>query len=116
MSHGLQFTANYTYSKTIDNAPAIQSSAFYNPYCQACRRGNSDLNFPQIFVANFIYQTPTPSGWNSATRGILGGWQVSGIYRAQSGIPFTIRSGLNKSYTVVGRDIADYANATTRFT
>ncbi len=111
MSHGLQFTANYTYSKTIDNAPAIQSSAFYNPYCEACRRGNSDLNFPQIFVANFIYQTPSPSGWNSATRGILGGWQISGIYRAQSGIPFSIRSGLNKSYTVVGRDLADYANS-----
>jgi len=110
-SHGLQFTANYTYSKTIDDASAYQSSSFYNPYCQICRRGNSDLNFPQIFVANFIYETPSLAGWNSGMKMLLGGWQISGIFRAQSGTPFNVYSGLNKSYTVVGRDTANYANS-----
>jgi hypothetical protein len=111
MSHGLQFTANYTYSHAIDDAPAYQAFSYYNPLCQICRRGNSDLDFPQVFVANFIYQTPALSGRNGGTRAVLGGWQISGIFRAQSGIPFSIQSGLNKSYTVVGTDTADYANS-----
>jgi hypothetical protein len=76
------------------------------------------LNVPDVFTANFIYQTPSLSGRNVATRGILGGWQLSGIYRAQSGYPFTIVSGFNRSYTLInqgnglqGTDHADFANA-----
>ena len=59
---------------------------------------------------NFIYQTPTLAGWNGATSALLGGWEVSGIFRAQSGIPFTIVSGLNQSHDVVGSDYADFAS------
>ena len=111
MSHGLQFTANYTYSHTIDDSAAINTASLDNPFCLQCNRANSDLNFPQIFVANFIYTTPTLAGWNGATRGLLAGWEVSGIFRAQSGIPFTIVSGLNQSYDVVGTDHANYASS-----
>jgi hypothetical protein len=111
MSHGLQFTANYTYSHTLDDSTATPLGGnLDNPFCLRCNRSNSDLNFPQIFVMNFIYQTPTLAGWNGATSALLGGWEVSGIFRAQSGIPFTIVSGLNQSYDVVGSDHADFAS------
>jgi hypothetical protein len=109
MAHGLQFTANYTYSHTIDVAGS-NTKGLHNPLCLICNRGNSDLNFPQIFVANFIYQTPKLAGWNAPVRAILGGWEMSGIYRAQSGIPITILSGLGRSY-VGGTDHADYASS-----
>ena len=110
MVHGLQFTANYTYSKTIDEASSAINT-IHNPRCLTCNRGNSDVDVPQVFVVSFIYQTPSLPGWNHGTRLLLGGWELSGIYRAQSGTPFSIRSGVDNSFTLVGRDHADYANS-----
>lgn len=109
MDHGLQFTANYTYSHTIDIAGS-NTKGLHNPLCVRCNRANSDLNFPQVFNLSFIYQAPELAGQNVVTRSVLGGWQISAIFHAQSGVPFTVVSGLGRSY-VGGTDHADYANA-----
>jgi hypothetical protein len=115
-AHGLQFQANYTYSKTIDMA-AYGTTAFtsgVNDYrCIACNRANSLLDVPQVFIANFIYETPGMKGANAITRGALGGWQLSGIYRAQSGAPFQIVSGETTSWDDRGVDYPDYASGKT---
>jgi hypothetical protein len=112
-SHGLQFSANYTYSHTIDDA-AYGSTAFtsglYDPRCLECNRSTSFLSVPQVFVANFIYETPKLAGSNGATKAVLGGWQLSGIYRAQAGQPFTIVSGQTTTWDARGQDYPDYAN------
>ena len=112
-AHGLQLQANYTYSHTIDYA-AFGTTAFtsgiYDPRCLPCNRANSFLDVPQVFVANFIYQTPSLAGWNGATKAALGGWQVSGIYRAQSGQPFTIDSGQSTSWDNRNLDFPDFAS------
>ena len=47
---------------------------------------------------------------NGAARAILGGWEATGIYRAQSGVPFTVTSGLGQSY-VGGTDHANFASS-----
>jgi hypothetical protein len=113
-NHGLQFTANYTYSKTIDIADSA-TTAFNgnldNPGCVKCNRGNSFIDTPQVFVANFIYETPSLGGWNRATKLALGGWQLSGIYRAQSGQAFSIYCGCNTSWQVASSDYPDYVSA-----
>src|SRR5262249_23170915 len=49
---------------------------------------------PHRFVAHYIYEVP----WFSSSgltklRSVLGGWQISGSIEAQSGQPFTIRTG-----------------------
>ncbi|HEX4488140.1 MAG TPA: hypothetical protein VH088_17820, partial [Terriglobales bacterium] len=107
------FQANYTYSKTIDLA-AYSTSAFtdgVNDYrCIPCNRSTSLLSVPHVFIANFIYETPGLKGSNAIARGALGGWQLSGIYRAQSGAPFTILSGTTTSWDNRGRDYPDYAS------
>jgi hypothetical protein len=43
-------------------------------------------------------------------RHTLGGWQLSGIWRVQSGRPFSVAGGFgnNNSGSLVGRDRADY--------
>ena len=118
-AHGLQLQANYTYSKTIDYA-AYGTTAFtsgiYDPRCIPCNRANSFLDVPQVFIANFIYETPRLAGWNGATKAALGGWQVSGIFRAQSGQPFTIDSGQTTSWDNRGLDFPDFANGHTLHT
>jgi hypothetical protein len=112
-SHGLQFTGNYTYSKTIDwysTATTAFTSGIFNPRCLRCNRSNSSLDVPHTFVANFVYETPTLSTWNAPTRLLLGGWEISGIYRAQSGNTFWITSGQNTSFDNRGQDNPDYAS------
>lgn len=111
-SHGLTFSANYTFAHTIDEAP-YSTTAFTgsvpNPRCIPCNRSNSALDVPQVFVANFIYQTPTLASWNFLTREALGGWELSGIYRAQTGTPVDILSGQTTAWDAVGNDNPDYA-------
>ena len=108
----MQLQANYTWSHTFDYA-AFGTTAFTSgvndPVCVPCNRANSFLSIPQVFIANFIYQTPSLAGWNGATKAALGGWQLSGIYRAQSGQPFTILSGQTTSFDNRGRDYPDWA-------
>ena len=51
--------------------------------------GNSAFDIRQIFVANATYALPwAPARW-------FGGWQLSGIWRVQSGVPFTLSSGVD---------------------
>jgi hypothetical protein len=111
-AHGLQFTANYTYSHTIDISDGA-STAFFNaldnPGCVRCNRGSSYLDTPNVFVANFVYETPAPAGWNKSAKLALGGWQISGIYRAQSGQPFSIYCGCATSWQDDGLDYPSFA-------
>lgn len=114
--HGLQFTANYTYSHNIDLASTgtgINGGYFDDPRCPKCNRANSYIDIPQVFVLNFVYETPSPSGWNRTAKLALGGWQLSGIFRAQSGVPFTLYCGCTSSWQLAGQDWAQYASGVT---
>ncbi len=107
--HGLQtrfdtrfsdivFNANYTWSKTIDNASEIFSTfgggqtvaQSQNPFdTDAGERGLSAFHQKHNFTANFIYELPfykEQSGWVGK---LLGGYQISGIIRLASGRPYT---------------------------
>src|ERR1019366_6760037 len=66
-SNGLQFTANYTRSKIIDEG-ALGSIAFTggvtNPFNIRFNRGISDVNAPDVLSVNWVYQTPGLKGMN----------------------------------------------------
>jgi hypothetical protein len=113
---GLQFMANYTWSHTIDitNTGNDFSGALDDPGCVKCNRGNSYIDTPQVFVANFVYETPTIASWNLIAREAAGGWQISGIYRAQSGPTFTIACGCTESWQDDGQDYPDFATGVHR--
>ena len=80
-----------------------------DPFNARFSRGISDLNFRHVFSANWVYQTPALRGSNALVKGALGSWQISGIWHAQSGIPFGIQGGKgnNSSLSQVGGDRAD---------
>jgi hypothetical protein len=95
-SRGLQFTSNYSWSKSIDNvAPGagVFGSQYTNPFDPNHDRGLSSINYPHIWSNYWVYQTPGLRGSNPVTRGILGDWQISGIWRLQSGNPLGIYGG-----------------------
>ncbi|MEO6051585.1 MAG: TonB-dependent receptor [Pyrinomonadaceae bacterium] len=96
-SQGWQYRAAYTYSKTKDNGEGAFDSVadlnlnFIEPY------STSRLDFPHVFSFESVYDIPFGRGrrWGSdIPRGLnafIGGWQVNGIFRAQSGQTFDVR-------------------------
>jgi hypothetical protein len=111
-SHGLQVTANYTWAHAIsDGYPGtgLNGGGLDDPGCLRCNRGNSNFDVPQTISVNFVYTTPTLSGWNRGTQLALGGWQLSGIFQAHSGLPMTIYCGCTSSWQLAGGDWAQLA-------
>jgi hypothetical protein len=98
-SHGLQFDANYTWSHSIDNGSSVVNTVTGGLVCdlrdlRVCR-GDSDFDVRHLFNANFIYELPfgrgraIGSGIPGWANQIIGGWEVSGIFGARSGLPFS---------------------------
>ncbi len=96
-SAGWQYRAAYTFSRTRDNgegafdAVADRGINFIEPFA------TSRIDFPHVFSFESVYDIPFGRGrlWGSDIPGaldaIIGGWQLNGIFRAQSGQPFDVR-------------------------
>jgi hypothetical protein len=52
-------------------------------------RGPSDFNFTHTAVINALWQVPVPSSLHGLAAGVLRGWELSGIFKANSGVPTT---------------------------
>ncbi len=106
----LQFDFNYTYSKSIDlgsNAERINTfegfgfaSQIINAWAPKQLRAVSDFDTTHQFNANWVWQIPVGQGRTFASgvsgwlNNIIGGWQLTGIWRWTSGYPFTVEPGL----------------------
>ncbi|MBX7173322.1 MAG: TonB-dependent receptor [Pyrinomonadaceae bacterium] len=98
-SQGLGFDFNYTLSHSLDTASgneasgSIRSGAVFilNPLDLNENRGDSDFDARQMINANFIYEIPFGkgkrffNGIGKVGNHILGGWQLTGIYRWNTG-------------------------------
>ena len=110
--HGFQFQSNLTWSRTTDvggsGDPDFESSVS-NPFDIRHDKGLSSLNVPLIWVTYGLYHGPEFKGHNRLVKGALGGWEVSAIYSAESGEPFSINggNGNNNSGYNIGQDRAD---------
>ncbi len=95
-SKGLSFLASYTYAKAIDNVSsgtggigAPGDAGFQYAYCFSCNRGRGASDNRQRFVLSGVYELPFLKTAEPLVKAIAGGWQLSGIFAAQSGFPFT---------------------------
>jgi hypothetical protein len=85
--HGLTVQFAYTYSHEIDTA-SNDLGAVSDPYNIAYDRGSGALDRRHIFNANYIYALPFfNKNGNGFERAALGGWEISGITVAQTGVP-----------------------------
>ena len=100
-SHGLQFGAAYTFSKSMDDG-SNQRDIIPNTYDAHNLWGPSEFDARNVFIVNFLYELPIFRNQSSVAGKILGGWQVSGIFQAQSGTPCNV--GLSNDYAKVGQD------------
>ena len=106
MSHGLQFDFSYTYSKSLDmGSDAERSTEFtgggsfsdiINTWKPGLNRAVSDFDTHHLITAEAVYRLPFGSGKmllggaNRVLDALVGGWQLSGINRWSSGLPFTL--------------------------
>jgi hypothetical protein len=88
-SHGLQFQASYTLSKTMDNASSFESAL--NPINFNATYGLSAYDARNRFVFNYVWDLPVPK-FDGFKGKLLDGWEASGILSFQSGFPIRITS------------------------
>lgn len=96
LRHGLEFTANYTLSKSFDGAQVAGSYGTFNgtdypvdPYNLKQEYAPSDLDQRQRFVVNGVWM-PTISGIsNRAAKTVVNGWALSTIVTMSTGQPVT---------------------------
>jgi hypothetical protein len=88
-THGLQFQASYTFSKTMDNASSFESAL--NPLNFNATYGLSAYDARHRFVFNYVWDLPVPK-YEGLKGKLLDGWEASGIVSFQSGFPIRITS------------------------
>jgi hypothetical protein len=101
-SQGLQFNANYTWSKAIDDVESRDElggnggdNAFANQYDRAADRGLSGNHIAHRFIGSLTWELPFGGGrafdaGNSVVNQLIGGWSTSLIYEARTGSPFGV--------------------------
>jgi Carboxypeptidase regulatory-like domain len=90
---------NYTLSHSLDDASGLSTAGSYggafivNPIRQRDSYANSDFDIRHIININAVWGLPLGRGRaffgnaNKWVNGVIGGWQLSGIYRWNSGLP-----------------------------
>ncbi len=108
-SNGVDFTLNYTFSKSNDTASAVERGDFWTEYFPGGYTGIlinsfdprstwSPSDFDVRHQINLNWTIDLPFGQRKALAGnapgwlnaFIGGWQWNGIYRWSSGFPFSI--------------------------
>jgi hypothetical protein len=80
------------------NSSAINPRRAQDGFNIKNERGLSALDVPHRFVTSFLYDVPLfNKSENRAAKALLGGWQINGIFQAQSGQPFTPLSGVDSN-------------------
>jgi hypothetical protein len=96
LSHGLQFDANYTFSKALDTGISNQNNAgFYqNSFHPDVQYGPSPFDRRHVLNLNFVYELPAGKGhrlsFHNGFDRALNGWYLAGIVTAWTGVPLII--------------------------
>ena len=112
--HGATFLLNYTYSKSLDDLPfgegvsgfdtGYSALPFNDPNRHTFDYGPSAFDHRHVFVASYVWQTPSFKNSGALMHHLLGDYELSGIISASSGRPITVLQGSEISSTGIGLD------------
>jgi hypothetical protein len=89
------FQAAYSWSHSVGNVELNNSSGSVNQEAITDRenpgldKGNTNINRPNIFVANWVAFLPKLEGQNQWVRQILGSWEANSIFSMAQGSSFS---------------------------
>ena len=103
---GLSIVSNYTWAHALDNISSTFSESstssngignlgYLNPLIPALDYGNSDFDLRHRFVISAIWEEPFFKGSRGFIRQALGGYILTPIFTARTGIPFTVADSTN---------------------
>ncbi len=105
-TRGLNLLASYTLGKTTDHVsgvniggeprpvlPVVQGDEASLERALAAEKGPALFDARHRFVLSFGYALPRLDDQPVALRAIAGGWQLNGIYQAQTGFPVPVSLG-----------------------
>ena len=105
-SRGLNFLASYTLGKTTDHVSGLNIGGEARPVLPVAQgdeasiaralefeKGPALFDARHRFVVSFGYELPGLEDSAALVRAIAGGWQLNGIYQAQTGFPLTVTQG-----------------------
>jgi hypothetical protein len=119
-SRGLTVDLGYTLSKSIDMGSGAErsnefsddsfgGSAIQNSWNPKLNKGPSDFDSRQLVTVDAVFQLPIGRGKavlasaNPVAEALIGGWQLSGLSRWASGLPFSvIEPGYTTNYQLNG--------------
>ncbi|HUJ29713.1 MAG TPA: TonB-dependent receptor [Candidatus Acidoferrum sp.] len=98
MSYGLQFQANYAFSKSLDTGTSRGWGSggvdvYQNAYSPLANYAASATDLRHFIAGQVLYELPFGRGRQHALNGVLdqiaGGWRVSSVLQWHTGLPFT---------------------------
>lgn len=110
--HGLTMINSYTWSKSIDTGTEIRAGGtaqqtINNWNLDGENRGRSTFDLRHRFTSGLVYELPYGKGkkYGSSTgplTWVLGNWQLNSIVSLNTGLPFTVVSGVDTPNSGVG--------------
>lgn len=104
LTRDVTFDFNYTFAHSLDNASGLQNtgnfgtaSLIFNPLNPMLNYADSDFDVRHNITANWLVGLPFGRGkkflgdTNRVANAILGGWDLTGIFRWNSGLPTAAR-------------------------
>jgi len=98
LSHNFQLSGSYTWSHVIDDTPDAtavvpttdDAKLVYDPNNTRLDRANGNDDVRHRFILSGVWDLNYAGGiQNPVLRGLAEGWQLAGIFNAQSGQPYT---------------------------
>ncbi len=121
LSHGLEFTLNYTYGRAMTNSLGNYalnvngySGAFQNYYNSAADYGPAGYDVHHNVSGTGVYALPVGhgqqflSGANRVVDEAIGGWKIAMAGVGYSGFPETITGGSNNSNSYGSNRVNQY--------
>jgi hypothetical protein len=100
LNHGFQIQGSFTWGKSIDNnSGVIAGDQFSNSISSLdwfdlhLTRGLSDYNVGRTLVINATWLVPSPKSLSGAMAWPLSGWELSTVFKANDGVPFSALFG-----------------------
>ncbi len=91
LSHGLQFTASYTYSHALDEQSGLGLFVTgNNPLVPRDNYASADFDQTHVFLINYSYTLPAFAKNSKALGYAVNGWTIGGQTVAQSGQPYSV--------------------------
>ena len=123
-AQGFQFGIAYTLAKTENTSGTgngggegaespFGGSSLFNQFDNSVNRAPSPTDQRQRFVFNGIFRTPKIENGSKFTRALLNGYQLSGIFTAESGRPYSATVAFpTVSFTQNGQTFTPFGGGT----